>query len=157
MSNMFTKEQLDVAKKHGLTRDSVYKRVRTLGWSVNKAITTPPKPVTAKDTMKIKGKFVSEKNIKIALDNGIGKRTLASRLRRGMSVEDAIRPLPFNRNEMEENEVKEIIGRLKYLNWTIPKGLVKRASELNLSIDNIKIVEVEIDANEEEVLCTEAD
>ncbi len=157
MSKMFTKEQLDVAKKHGLTFDNVYKRVRNLGWAVDRAITTPPSSVAPKDTMTIKGQFVSKKNLETAYNNGIAKKTVASRLRRGMSVEDAIKPLMIGNDEMEESEVKEVIGRLKYLKWTIPKGLVKRAAEINLNIENIKPLEVEMDDHEEEVLCTEAD
>lgn len=157
MSNMFTKEQLDIAKKHGLTRDNVYRRVKFLDWTIEKAITTPPKSLLPKETMTIQGKFVSKENLEIAYKNGIAKKTVVSRLRRGLSVEEAIKPLMIGNEEMHEKEVKEVIGRLKYLNWTIPKGLIKRAAELNLNIDSIKLLEVEMDDNEKEILCGEAD
>jgi hypothetical protein len=56
-----TPEEFEQAERNGISRTTFYNRVRQLGWSKEKAMTTPPQ----------KRKFHSNKWIKIAEKNGI--------------------------------------------------------------------------------------
>lgn len=159
MSKIFTKEQMEIAKSNGLTYPHIYGRVMRNGWPVEVAISTPKgEPIQKRQYMVVRGTVVTAEQIQTALENGIQKNTIKSRIQKGFTVEDAItHPIQgVSKHDITKDELIKIIGRLKYLKWTIPKGLKKRASELNLNIDSIKTLEVEMDDHEEEILCTEA-
>lgn len=76
-----TPDEYEIAAKNGIRRQTVNNRVRDLAWSVNEAITKPPKR---------KRKYSEyEALLEIAKSNDISKSTFSKRLDRGWSPIDA--------------------------------------------------------------------
>lgn len=99
-----------------------------------------------KGTWRIKGKLISKDQIKLAESFGVYGNTLRGRLQRGWSIDEAITTPVSNgrhRHDISKKELIKILGRLKYLNWTYPKGLLKLANELDVDVDKIPPIAVE--------------
>lgn len=77
-------EDYKIAAANGISRNNVTNRVNTLGWSIEKAITTPIK------TYKKTNYGIKKEQREIAYKNGILRQTLDFRLKNGMSVQEAI-------------------------------------------------------------------
>src|SRR5690625_750711 len=100
-----TDEEYAKAKEKNISYDLVNTRIRSLGWSKEKAINTPVKKYSKK-----RNKYGEWANI--AIDNNIPYSTFAARVRDGMDVERAAtRPLRCKRawaQEMRERRMKKI-------------------------------------------------
>ncbi len=73
------KEDYQAAEKNGIGYNMLYRRVYQMGWDVGKAINTPPR----------KYQFREQKWLRIALENGVKKKTFLTRVYKGMSPEEA--------------------------------------------------------------------
>ena len=77
-------EDYIVAEKNGINKNNVQNRVYRWGWSIKKAVSIPV--VNRK-----RNKYpVTKEQKEIAFNNGILRQTLYHRLKRGMSIEQAI-------------------------------------------------------------------
>lgn len=77
-------EDYKIAAANGVDRKNVSNRVYQLGWSVKKAIITPIK------TYKKTNYGITKEQREIAYKNGILRQTLDFRLKKGMSIQEAI-------------------------------------------------------------------
>lgn len=73
-------EHYEIAEKNGISKENVYQRVKSYGWSIERAITTP---IGSRWLGKYKGFH------KTALKNGISLNSFYSRVRLGWKLEDA--------------------------------------------------------------------
>ncbi|MBP1312305.1 uncharacterized protein YjcR [Paenibacillus sp. 1182] len=77
-----TPEQFDTAKKNGVSKELLRSRIQKCRWSIEKAISTPPKNESAYDRHK--------RWIRIAEKNGIKKEYFVQRVEQyGWSKKDA--------------------------------------------------------------------
>ncbi|PFE90292.1 hypothetical protein CN325_27500 [Bacillus thuringiensis] len=87
------KEDYQAAEKNGIGYNMLYRRVYQMGWNVDKAINTPPR----------KYQFREQKWLRIALENGVKKKTFLTRVYKGMSPEEAAKkPVKKLRATMED-------------------------------------------------------
>ncbi len=116
-----TYKDLEIAEENGISESNVKNRVYTLGWDVDKAITTP---VYRKGTLKeIYGEEVCD-NLK---KNCILKETFYSRLRIGWSVKDAstippLTPKQRGKRMVEKYEKRGYKGGLLKEHFDIAKS-----------------------------------
>lgn len=92
-------------------------------------------------SMRIKGQLITPDDIAFAESFGVCQKTLRSRLQRDMPLDEALTtPVKNNRHrhDISKKELIQILGRLKYLKWTYPKGLLNLANELNIDVDEIE-------------------
>ncbi|WP_454016121.1 hypothetical protein [Bacillus sp. Marseille-Q7846] len=87
------KEDYKAAEKNGIGYYMLYRRVYQMGWDIDKAINTPPR----------KYQFREQKWLRLALENGIKKKTFLTRVYKGMPPEEAAkRPVKKLRVTMED-------------------------------------------------------
>lgn len=86
ISKLFTSEQLEQANKNGLSYQVLYTRVFNYEWDVEKAVTVPVKQKFGNGYPK----FTTEQ-IETAKQNGVSYTSLCNRIRRGWSIEKAIK------------------------------------------------------------------
>ncbi len=87
------KEDYQAAEKNGIGYNMLYRRVYQMGWNVDKAINTPPR----------KYQFREQKRLRIALENGVKKKTFLTRVYKGMPSEEAAKkPVKKLRATMED-------------------------------------------------------
>lgn len=106
---------------------------------------------------KIAGVIVTPHHIEVAKQNGIGFSALSKRIQYGFPLAEAIttplqkRPKEGKQKEwFDEKEVRRIVGRIKYINkmgeefpYPIPKPLQQKMQQLDLTVDEIDMVEIE--------------
>ena len=148
----YTDKHIKLAEQNGIGKDTFMSRLYR-GWSVDKACEAKPQPkVELPDWVR-----------KQAESNGISYKVLHARLSNGWSYERActqgtshkarVRPKVYEKvaeKEMSDEEVLEIIGRIKYLNKKelkefpiiIPQPMRKRIEQMNMSVDEIEEVRV---------------
>jgi hypothetical protein len=81
--NVFTKQEIQTAKQNGISYHTLYMRVESYGWDIEKAITEPTK-------MK-RVNVLTEQEIQTAKENGISYITLYMRVENyGWDLEQAI-------------------------------------------------------------------
>lgn len=157
-----TTEQLLTAQQNAISKSTVYDRIYR-GWDVEKAITIPTskkfRRATEKGGRMIAGRLLTNAQVQTAFDNGIIDITLWHRIDKRWSIEKAITQPSRKRNalgeggqqEMSQEEVVEIIGRIKAFNKadtsgfpiTIPKPLMKKVERLGINFEEIEPIAVE--------------
>jgi hypothetical protein len=85
-NNLFkiTSQHIEIAKKNGIKKDTVRKRVFSYGWTVQDAITIP---VDKKSKAEKSSEFLEF--CELAIKNNIHPATFESRVKRGWTLEDA--------------------------------------------------------------------
>jgi hypothetical protein len=109
------KEDYQAAEKNGIGYNMLYRRVYQMGWDVGKAINTPPR----------KYQFREQKWLRIALENGVKKKTFLTRVYKGMSPEEAAKkPVKKLRATMEDmvNLLKRTVFHIAHLVKRVLKG-----------------------------------
>lgn len=112
-----TKEHYRIAEQNGISKNTLFRRVRKSGWDIEKAITHPV--LTAKERGylgKPKRSLITEEQWEKAQKLGLKYSTIYRRIQSGISPEDActtaIRPNRYHEPKEEEPEliieVKEI-------------------------------------------------
>lgn len=91
-----TPDDYAAAEKIGVSAKNVWQRVNSLGWSIQRAISTPP--------MRTKSYRWREFE-ELALKNGVGNRTFVGRVYDGWDPEKAASTPPLSRREVA------VIGR----------------------------------------------
>lgn len=81
---VFTREQIEQARKNGVSYITLYFRVMHYGWDIDKAINTPPQQRFGNKPK------LPEEIVKQAAKRGITRRDIWNRLNRGWSIEEAI-------------------------------------------------------------------
>ena len=79
ISNNITYMDCAIAKENGISKTLLYQRVKSNGWTVEKARTEPVRIVEIKNS----------DWIRLAIENGINRNTFYSRLKLGWSAERA--------------------------------------------------------------------
>lgn len=85
-----TPKEYEIAAENGISRSTLNRRIRDLGWGKESAITTP---------VPMRDKYGWNKVKEIALQNGIARHAYCYRIKRGWTRIDAISQPPLNRSE----------------------------------------------------------
>ncbi|MDP4158210.1 MAG: hypothetical protein Q8911_00400 [Bacillota bacterium] len=99
-----TPTEYTIAESNGIHHKLVDQRVRQYGWDKERAITQPPK---------VENK-TNKKWLKVAEKNGISYKTFLSRLKKGLSPEDAS-TLPIYYSDHKRRYPKEYTEKAKQL------------------------------------------
>ena len=149
-----SKEQKQTAENNGINMKTLSSRL-CKGWPVERAITELPQ--IRKGGMNYKGIIVTREQVDHAEIAGISRKTLMARLDRGWTVEEAISKPPRKlekkvkqqNHTIDDKEVIEIIGRIKYLRkvdkefpMPYPKPLLERLENIGYQVKDIKAIEV---------------
>ena len=102
--NPLTSEHYTEALANGVSRATLYKRVVKMGWDVERAITTKvKKSLSDRNT---KQTIFSREQLRGADEKGISRATLYSRIKKGLSVEEALsKPIRQKTDHDWENEI----------------------------------------------------
>ena len=90
-----TDEQYAIALESGIRKATVYNRVYTYGWDVEKAITLPTIP------RELRARKFPKKYTDLALSNGICLETFYLRMRKGWTCEEASTVKPRAKRELK--------------------------------------------------------
>jgi len=92
LDQLLTEKQMKKLIENGINKGTVYHRIVYSKWDIDKAISTPTdERFTRKRGRRIiHGNRLTDEQVEIAKDNGISITTLTYRLKKGMSVEEAI-------------------------------------------------------------------
>jgi len=85
-----TPEEYEIAEQHGISRQMVNNRVRSLGWNKEIALTQEPNV----------RKLLDKELVNKAKENGIGRETLRYRINNGWNLEDASTIPPLDTKEL---------------------------------------------------------
>ncbi|MDP4158401.1 MAG: hypothetical protein Q8911_01375 [Bacillota bacterium] len=94
-SYYITPEQYEIAAKNGIRANTLNTRVRSYGWSIERAISQP-----------IQKHYVWGELLKVANKNGIGYKTFYTRIKRGMTPQEAA-SIPVKTKEEVVNTMTE--------------------------------------------------
>ena len=101
----------------------------------------------AKSEINALSNIMTEERQKLMDELEISDDTVRKRMRRGWTFDEATTTPPsWVEMKMPKQEVIEVIGRIKYLNkqpdtivpYCIPAGVLKRAKEYKIDIDEVK-------------------
>lgn len=149
-----TKEQKQTAENNGINMKTLSSRL-TKGWPIERAITEMPQ--IRKGGMNYKGIHVTKAQVDESEVIGISRKTLMARLDMGWTVEDAISKPPRKiekkikqqNHTIDDKEVIEIIGRIKYLRkvdkefpMPYPKPLLERLEKIGYQLKDVQAIEV---------------
>lgn len=147
-----TEAQSSIAEENGITRKALGSRLE-YGWSVEKAISTPP--IRKKGVRTFYRVRVTDEDLERAEQNGISEKTLKSRCKKGWDLERAITQ-PYQKQQsgkrksrevrhIEDDELIAIIGRIKYLRMQekdfpmpIPKPLLIKLKQTGRTLDDVQ-------------------
>jgi hypothetical protein len=129
---VFTREQIEQAKRNGVSYLTLYARVMNYGWDIDEAINTPPHDRFGNDVKSI----LPEEAVKIAEKNGLSRVDIWNRLNAGWTLEKAIhtpktrRKLHIPAHALEiarKNGItrKQVSMRLRILGWTLEEAVTK--------------------------------
>ncbi|EZP77582.1 Nucleoside permease nupC [Parageobacillus genomosp. 1] len=129
---VFTREQIEQAKRNGVSYLTLYARVINYGWDIDEAIHTPPHDRFGNDVKSI----LPEEAVKIAEQNGLSRVDIWNRLNAGWTLEKAIHT-PKTRRKLhipayaleiaKKNGItrKQVSMRLRILGWTLEEAITK--------------------------------
>lgn len=156
-SKHFTLEEIAIAEENGIDFDNMKQRKR-LGWTNEDIITRPVarKGIGVKKGTKFKAvesQFFTQEEQKQAFENGILYTHMINRLRQGgWTTEEIITtPIGGTRNRMQEKELREVVGRIKYMQNSdmdypppITVSMQKRLDEYGIDIGQVEEVYVDL-------------
>ncbi|PLT34102.1 hypothetical protein [Bacillus sp. V5-8f] len=135
--NVITDEEIEIAKSHGITYRTLYKRLMTYEkkWTKEKAINTPP--LRPKEKRGARGTYsvgvfskLTPEQIQEALDNGVKLETLRWRMKNGYTFQEAKQPGRVRRkSQLGVVKVKSSKEESTFTKTVIPTELYKWAFE----------------------------
>lgn len=106
-----TPDDYDIAEKNGIPQNIVYDRVINGGWDVDKAVSKPVR----------KKKYSNW--IKKAAQNGISRHTFYARVKRGMSLEEAVTKEVMTLNQAAEIARANIRKKPSWVRTAMENGI----------------------------------
>ena len=116
-----TDEDVAIAKKNGISKNTVEQRINRGGWSVEKAVNKPLR------------KKIPKKFTLLAEKNGIKDGTFRGRVRRGWTLEDAATKPLITKEEMGRK-----IGLANKKRRKIPEEIIKLAADNGICYNTLR-------------------